>query len=65
MKGAVMREYNLNFKDLDEPTIQNIKLELAIQDKLGKFEFRNKFISSGLLSRDKTGQITYRPAIYK
>ena len=34
-----MREYNLNFKDLDEPTIQNIKLELAIQDKLGKFEF--------------------------
>ena len=41
-----MREYNLNFKDLDEPTIQNIKLELAIQDKLGKFEFRNKFISS-------------------
>ena len=44
MKGAVMREYNLNFKDLDESTIKNIKLELAIQDKLGKFEFRNKFI---------------------
>ncbi len=60
-----MRKYNLNFKDLDKSTIQNIKLELAIQDKLGKFEFRNKFISSGFLSRDKTGQITYRPAIYK
>ena len=60
-----MREYNLNFKNLDEPTIQNIKLELAIQDKLGKFEVRNNFISSGFLSREKTGQITFRQAIYK
>ncbi len=60
-----MNKYNLDFKNLDEPTIKSIKLELAIQDKLGKFEFRNKFISSGFLSRNKTGQITFRPALYK
>ncbi len=60
-----MNKYNLDFKNLDEPTIQSIKLELAIQDKLGKFEFRNKFISSGFLSRNKTGQVSFRPAIYK
>tara|TARA_B100000886_G_scaffold317590_1_gene256987 strand:- start:84 stop:266 length:183 start_codon:yes stop_codon:yes gene_type:complete len=60
-----VNKYNLDFKNLDEPTIQSIKLELAIQDKLGKFEFRNKFISSGFLSRNKTGQVSFRPAIYK
>tara|TARA_Y100000816_G_scaffold103754_1_gene72358 strand:- start:1037 stop:1219 length:183 start_codon:yes stop_codon:yes gene_type:complete len=60
-----VNKYNLDFKNLDEPTIKSIKLELAIQDKLGKFEFRNKFISSGFLSRNKTGQITFRPALYK
>ena len=60
-----MNKYNLNFQDLDESTIMAIKLELATQDKLGKFEFRNKFISSGFLSRDKFGQITFRPTIYK
>ena len=60
-----MNKYNLDFKNLDEPTIKSIELELAIQDKLGKFEFRNKFISSGFLSRNKTGQITFRPALYK
>jgi hypothetical protein len=42
-----------------------IKLELMRQDTLGKFEFRNVFISSGFLSRDKTGKVTYRPAIGK
>ena len=60
-----MNNYNLNFKGLDKSAIESIKLELAIQDKLGKFEFRNKFISSGFLSRNKFGQVTYRPAIYK
>jgi len=60
-----MSKYNLNFKDLDNDEIMAIKVELMRQDALGKFEFRNKFISSGFLSRDKTGQITFRPAIYK
>tara|TARA_B100000085_G_scaffold254485_1_gene253651 strand:+ start:68 stop:250 length:183 start_codon:yes stop_codon:yes gene_type:complete len=60
-----MEKYNLNFKNLDDSTIMAIKLELATQDKLGKLEFRNKFISSGFLSRDKTGQVTFRPAVYK
>lgn len=60
-----MEKYNLNFKNLDDSTVMAIKLELMRQDTLGKFEFRNKFISSGFLSRDKTGQVTFRPAVYK
>tara|TARA_R100000353_G_scaffold110977_1_gene79578 strand:+ start:587 stop:769 length:183 start_codon:yes stop_codon:yes gene_type:complete len=60
-----MNKYNLDFKNLDQDEIMAIKLELMRQDTLGKFEFRNVFISSGFLSRDKTGKVTYRPAIAK
>ena len=60
-----MDKHNLNFKNLDDGTIMASKLELATQDKLGMFEFRNKFISSGFLSRNKFGQITFRPTVLK
>ena len=61
-----MQNYdNLNFENLEEDEIISIKRELKLFDAIGKIEFKDIFMSSGFLSRTKTGKITFKPVTYK
>lgn len=55
---------NLNFENLEEDEVISIKRELKLLDAIGKVEFKDIFMSSGFLSRDKTGTIIFKPIIH-
>ena len=47
----------------DEFTKRSIKLELKVQEKLGKKTFKDIWIGDGWLSKNKQGTVTFKPAV--
>jgi hypothetical protein len=48
---------------INSDTRREIDITLKTQDKLGKKSFKDMWISSGWLSRDRLGTITFKPIL--
>ena len=46
---------------VNSDTRREIDITLKTQDKLGKKSFKDLWISSGWVSRDKLGTVTFKP----